>query len=134
MSRKVHTQHTLYAGPYLAPPCKVGDPLHCEMFGDVTVRGFSRAPVRWPLCYPKRWKGRPFGAKVPILCGDLVRAVCEESAHAVSEHWGASITLVRRWRELIAGTKEDVATYLAIKRLDPEFRARFYPEASISAS
>jgi hypothetical protein len=39
-----------------------------------------------------------WGRRSPILCGDLVRAVQQESALAVAYHWGVCHNVVTRWR------------------------------------
>src|SRR5262245_21073506 len=58
----------LLFGPYAAPPCRVGDRLVCERYGESVVAGRSGGPIPWPVC---RAPGRPR----LILCGDLARAV-----------------------------------------------------------
>jgi hypothetical protein len=116
----------LIEGPYKPPKCRMGSVLHDEMLGDVRVVGRSKAPIAWPLCEePPRPGPNPFGT-IPILCGDLVKAVCEESTNAVAEWWGVSPRLVRRWRQAISGEDTNISTALTLKRYDPEFRRKFY--------
>lgn len=83
--------HTLLFGPYTAPACKIGDVLDDAHYGRVVVGGFTDAPVSWPR--PRR-KGRP----APVLTGQLLDAIRQESAYAVAYWWGASITQVQNWR------------------------------------
>ena len=53
--------------PYAAPPCRVGDRLVCERYGESIVAEMSGGPIPWPVC---RAPGRPR----LILCGDLAHA------------------------------------------------------------
>ena len=120
----------LIAGPYHPPKLRVGSRVHDEMLGEVKVVGRQTGPIPWPLCdEPPRPGPNPAG-QIPILCGELVRALCEESIDAVSQYWAVSPRLVRRWRAAIAGTKKGVATALALKKHSPAFRRRFYEGAS----
>jgi hypothetical protein len=115
----------LLGGPYEPPQFEVGSTVHDEALGDVVVVGTEKK-TGWPLCdEPTRPGPNPYG-KIPILTGDLVRAVCEESIDAVAEHWKVKPRLVRRWREAIAGTTEDVNTALALLRHNPNFRKKWY--------
>ena len=60
--------------------------------GDVVrVGGMSDAPIQWPRVLET---GRPS----LIVCGELVRAVKQESAAAVAHHWGVCETTVWKWR------------------------------------
>jgi hypothetical protein len=112
------------AGPYRAPQAHVGAVLHDERRGDVTVRGFSESPIPWPATDYK--KGRQ-EALLPVLCGDLVRAVCEEDELTVAYYWSVTRYMVEQWKRAISGatTSNAVFTALAVKRNDPEFRKRF---------
>ena len=119
---------TLESGTYSPPPrCRVGSVLHDEMLGDVKIVRMMKEPIRWPLCEAPTRPGRNPLDEVPVLCGDLVRAVCEETLKTVSETWGVPISMVKRWRAAVAGNKDNVDTLIAIRRHDPEFRRRFYP-------
>lgn len=86
-----HKDHTLLFGPYRPPVCKVGDVLDDEHYGRVVVAGFTDAPMSWPR--PRR-KGPP----APVLTGQLLDAIRQESAYAVAYWWGVSITQVQNWR------------------------------------
>jgi hypothetical protein len=116
----------LIAGPYEAPECEVGDILHDEMLGDVEVVGFQRGSLRWPLCKAPITPGpRPLN-RIPVLCGDLVRAVCEETNAVVCKYWKVPRSVVLKWRRAITGVQEGLESALALKRMDPKFRKKFY--------
>jgi hypothetical protein len=112
------------AGPYRAPQVKVGAVLRDERRGDLEVEGFSEAPIPWPAASYK--KGRR-GVLLPILCGDLVRAVCEEEELTIAYYWNVTPFMVERWKRAISGatTSNGVFTRLAIMRSNPEFRKQF---------
>ncbi len=113
----------LLNGPYEPPKCKVGSTLHDLSLGDVVV--ISKRDG-WPFTMePPRPGPNPFG-EIPVLTGNLVKAVCEESIGAVVDHWGVTRRLVRRWREAIVGRKKNVNTALALLRSDSRFRTKFY--------
>jgi hypothetical protein len=80
----------LLHGPYAAPPCRAGDTLRCERYGESVVAEMSAGPIPWPVC---RAPGRPR----LILCGDLARAVCLESEAAVAHWWGVDKATVWKW-------------------------------------
>ena len=79
----------LLFGPYNPPRTRRGKFLFCEIGGTVKVGGFSDGPIPWPI----KW-----GTNSIILCGDLVRAVRQESALAVAHHWDVCTGIVSRWR------------------------------------
>lgn len=115
-------------GPYKAPAINVGGTLYDERVqGNVMVAGFTDAPIPWPgYTYTA---GRHEGL-LPILCGDLVRAVCEEEELVVAHYWGVTRHMANEWKKAIAGAtnSDQVALNIAMKRHDPEFRKRFgYP-------
>lgn len=113
------------AGPYRPPAAKVGDVLHDEYLNrDVRVEGKTEAPIPWPGMSHE--KGRHAGL-LPILCGDLVRAVVEEDALTVGHYFGVTQYMIRNWKQAIAGARAstEVHTLLQMKRLDPEFRKKF---------
>ena len=47
------------AGPYQAPAAKLGATLHDERSGDVTVAGFTEAPIPWPAAEYRQARGSP---------------------------------------------------------------------------
>ena len=110
------------AGPYRPPDGKV---LHDEYLNkDVEVEGKTDALIPWPGMSHE--KGRHAGL-LPILCGDLVRAVVEEDEGVVAHYWGVTLYMVNQWKQAIAGAKTstEVHVLLQMKRLDPEFRKKF---------
>ena len=113
------------AGPYHAPNVNIGAVLHDECRGDIQVEGFSEAPIPWPAAGYR--KGRGEVPLLPILCGDLVRAVCEEDELTVAHYWGVTRYMVEQWKRAISGAKDSdsVFTGLALKRATPDFRRKF---------
>jgi hypothetical protein len=95
-----------------------------EMLGEVTVDGFTKAPISWPGTEFNR--GRHEGL-LPILTGALVRAVCEEDELTVAHYWGVTRYMVNEWKQAIAGVKDSnqVIIAIAMKKQDPAFRERF---------
>jgi len=114
------------AGPYRAPAVNVGGTLYDEMRGDIAVEGFTEALIPWPAAEYNKGRGLERGL-LPILCGDLVRAVCEEDELAVAHYWGVTRYMVEQWKRAISGAKtsDSVFTGLALKRGNPEFRKKF---------
>ena len=118
-------QYHWRAGPYRAPAVNVGSVLHDEYRGDIKVEGMSDAPISWPAADYR--KGRGEAPLLPILCGDLVRAVCEEDELTVAHYWSVTRYMVEQWKRAICGAKDSDAVFaaLAFRRDDPEFRKRF---------
>ena len=117
-------QYRWRAGPYRPPVVNVGATLHDEYLGDVTVAGMTDAPIPWPgHAYSK---GRHSGL-LPVLTGDLVRAVCEEEELVVSYYWGVTRHMVNQWKCAVAGAtnSDQVALKLALKRQEPQFRKKY---------
>jgi hypothetical protein len=113
----------LLANPYRPPRLKVGERTYCEHHGaDVEVAGTTDAPIRWPACAGLT------GGLLPILTGDLTRAVRVESAAAVAYWWGVSRSTVTRWRAALGIGRMNQGTLavwsaLAGERLSPEARS-----------
>ncbi len=84
----------LIAGPYLPPPCKVGDWIDDEVDGRLEVGGWTVAPISWP-------RRKKTGRAALILCGDLARAVRVESVEAICYWWGVRPTKVWMWRKAL---------------------------------
>ena len=82
----------LLYGPYQPPEIPPDHTLFCEMRGYLPVGRWSDASIPWP----KRWRANSL-----ILCGDLVRAVRQESVDAVSYHWGVCRGVVQTWRKAL---------------------------------
>jgi hypothetical protein len=113
------------AGPYRAPTVSIGIVLHDEWRGDIAVDGYTKAPIPWPGA--KYQHSRGDDQFLPILCGDLVRAVCEENELTVSHYWGVTRYIVEQWKRAISGatTADGVMVGLAFKREDAAFRKKF---------
>ncbi len=79
----------LLYGPYYPPRTRRGRFLFCELRGTVKVGDYSDGPIPWP----KKWRTRSL-----ILCGELVRAVRQESALAVAHHLAVCTDIVSKWR------------------------------------
>lgn len=113
------------AGPYYTPVVNVGGTLHDEWRGKVTVDGFTKAPIPWPGYTYQHSRGA--AQFLPVLCGDLVRAVCEEDELTVSHYWGVTRYIVEQWKRALSGAEnaDAVRIGLAFKRNDPAFRKKF---------
>lgn len=115
----------LLFGPYRAPDVSTGW-LDDEIDGLTEVGGWTHAPIPWPR---RRKSGRPS----LILCGDLIRAVQQESSAAVQHHWGVGPVTVWRWRQALGvgrvtpGTRERLRTETGVP---PEAAARGREAAS----
>ena len=107
-------KYRFLGGPYAAPACRVGRKLYCRWRrGWVKVDGLTDAPVMWPFT-------RPTGPRSPILCGDLVRAVRDESVAAVAAHWGVGRETVWRWRQALGVDEYNRGTRQLIRDTIPE--------------
>jgi len=109
----------LLYGPYRPPRPRRGKFLICEMRGTVKVGNYSDGPIPWPM----KWRTRSL-----ILCGDLVRAVQQESALAVAHHWAVCTDIVSKWRRslevepITAGTRR-LKSYVQSEALTPALLA-----------
>ena len=112
------------AGPYQPPAVKVGAVLHDEYRGDLKVEGMTGAPIPWPAANYN--KGR-HESLLPILCGDLVRAVCEEDELTIAYYWNVTRYMVEQWKRAISGATDSNGVFLGLvmKKNNPEFRRRF---------
>lgn len=81
----------LLFGPYTPPSVRVGDWLPDEVAGLLQVGGWSAGRIAWP-------RRKKTGKHSLILCGDLVRAVRQESSEAVQYWWGVGPVTVAKWR------------------------------------
>jgi hypothetical protein len=86
----------LLHGPYAPPKCRIGGWLKCRLRGRVKVVAISDGRIQWPMA--RRAGG---GAAVLILCGDLVKAVRQESTQAVQHHWEVKKDTVWNWRKAL---------------------------------
>ena len=88
----------LIGGPYKPPAdAAIGAVLRCEVLGDLTVSGFTDAPIPWPVGRAAGGRGR----SSLVVRDDLARAVETESVAAVCHHFGATPSVVRRWRRAL---------------------------------
>lgn len=86
----------LIGGPHELPRnAHIGVAHDCEVRGELVVTGFTDAPIPWIRGRPHKGKGPP----TLIVCGDLARAVREESARAVAHWWGVTSRTVTTWRK-----------------------------------
>ena len=113
-------------GPYRMPRVKPGQRADCEHAGTIRVVAISDAPVQWPL-------GVVRGHRIPVLCGDLVRADKQDAACDVSAAWGVSPYLVGQWRKAL-GVRRTIGSHLrlseGIRVADPA-RARKIARAKL---
>lgn len=84
----------LIAGPYLPPPCRVGDWIDDEIDGRLEVGGWTTAPISWP-------RRKKTGKASLILTEELARAVRAESSEAIAFWWGVSTAKVWMWRKAL---------------------------------
>lgn len=88
----------LIGGPHKLPPsARIGVVHECVVRGELVVTGFTDAPIPWIRGRPREGKGPP----TLIVCGDLARAVREESAVAVAHWWGVTSRTVTTWRKAL---------------------------------
>lgn len=112
--------------PYRPPECAMGDTLYCAYHDDdVEVIGFSSSKTRWPMCRVPAFSRHP----LPIVCGDLIKAITLESASVVAAWWGVSRYTVTRWRRKFGVARMNEGTRklwaeLASKRLTKESRKK----------
>jgi len=86
----------LVAGPYEPPLVKRGF-LVDEVRGKVRFATFSNALIPWPKI--KR-QGRG-GSGGFVLCGDLLRALANESGPTICHYWGVCSGTVTNWRRAL---------------------------------
>ena len=112
------------AGPYRPPAVNVGSVLHDEYRGDVKVDGTTDAPIPWPGANYNKGRNESL---LPILCGDLVRAVCEEDELTVAYYWNVTRYMVVQWKRALTGATDSNTVFnkLTMKRNDPAFRKKF---------
>lgn len=131
-SRKRIQAPRLIAGPYTPPRGKawrVGQVVQDVIRGEVEICGMSDAPIAWPIA--RTGLGRP----IPIVTGDLVRAIRMESVIAVMHFWGVSRTTVGTlWRRALRVPRYNPGTLvlwsdLSVK-LTPEIRSRAWASSA----
>jgi len=121
---KDQERYRLLYGPYEPPLVKRGF-LVDAVRGKVPFGTFSNGLIPWPKA-KRQGKGGSGGF---VLCGDLLRALAEESAPAISYYWGVSRSTVTNWRYalelkgLTAGAQRLVSLGVELARL-PESRKK----------
>ena len=100
----------LLFGPYHSPTVAPGGTLECRIRGRVKVDSWSQGRIAWP-----RTKT---GAL--ILCGELVKAVLQESKPAIKYHWGVSDHTVREWRRTLKAEPYNTGTQWLMRALAGE--------------
>lgn len=112
-------RNKLLFGPYEPPKIPRSKRLFCEMRGYLKIGGYSDGPIPWP---------RRYRTNSIILCGDLVRAVKQESVEAVSFHWGVCRNVVQNWRKALEVPEHNPGTRQLLHRtrtgLEPQTRQR----------
>src|SRR6266446_8268051 len=98
---KAEERFQLLYGPYQPPEIPPNGVLFCEIRGYLRVGLWSNAPVPWP----KRWRSNSL-----VVCGDLARAVRQESVDAISYHWGVCRGVVQTWRKALGVTENTPGT------------------------
>lgn len=89
--RRVNTRRPLF-GPYSAPEVEIGDELLCSVHGLQVVAGFY-GPRQWPRAKTKGGRARL------IVCGDLCKAISQETLDTVALQWGVHKRTVANWRK-----------------------------------
>jgi hypothetical protein len=93
--------------------------------GKVRFSRFTNTPIPWPK-FQNQSKGGSGGI---VLCGDLIRALTDESGPAVAYHWGVCQGTVRTWRRALelkgrnAGSHRLIEKGVALARR-PESQAK----------
>lgn len=106
-------RYQLLHGPYAPPAVELGDELECEIRGPVIVRAWSEGPIAWPLAC----RG---GNPAYILCGDLIRAVKDESSIAIQHWFGVGKSTVCRWRKVLKVKRANEGTSRLHRAYQPE--------------
>jgi hypothetical protein len=81
-------------GTYKTPRFRYGDPVFCEVRGEVVLVGLSAGRIPWPM-------GRRGSARSLAVFGDLAEAVQLESATAICHWWGVTAQTVSKWRKAL---------------------------------
>jgi hypothetical protein len=92
----------LHAGPYAAPPLRVGDRETCIVRDALcVVTGWSAGRVQWPTGVPVGGRSGPGF----IVTEELARAVRSESAKAIRWWFGVGSKAVAKWRRALGVTR-----------------------------
>ncbi len=95
----------LIRGPYRPPRYKIGSWIVCRLRGRVKVVGMTDAPIQWPLVVDAKGGGGRIA-----LCGDLVKAVRQESTKAIQHWWGVKSNTVWTWRKTLGVDQNNAGT------------------------
>lgn len=78
--------------------------------------GRTAAPIKWPA-HTRR------GQILPVLIGDLVKAIVLETETAISNAFGVSRYYIDLWKRALTGETDacEVHAALALLRFDPAF-------------
>lgn len=107
----------LIGAPYRPPSCGDGAWLDDAIIGLVQVRGWSTAPLSWPL---RRSRGKP----TLVVTPDLVRALETESCKAIAAWWGVHKDCVRRWRRNLKLPTDTLGSQLLKKSIHDSWRGK----------
>jgi len=114
------------AGPYHAPTVSVGGVLHDEWRGDLTVDGFTKAPIPWPGVKYQHSRGDANSCRVPVrrLGAGGVRG---GRIDRLAITGGVTRYVVEQWKRAISRATDANAVRigLAFKRQNPAFRKKF---------
>ena len=95
----------LLHGSYCPPKFKVGGWLKCRLRGRVKVFSISDSPFQWPMTCQANG-----GKRMPVMVGDLVKAIRQESAQAVAHWWGVTAQTVSHWRKALGVEQNNAGT------------------------
>jgi hypothetical protein len=83
-------------GPYRTPRFRYGSVVKCRVRGDVIIVGITNGRIPWPM---GRKPGR--GSRGPVVYGDLLKALRQESGVAICHWWGVTGQTVSYWRKAL---------------------------------
>ena len=121
-------RYRLLYGPYEPPLVKRGF-LVDAIRGKVKFSHFTDARIPWPK-FKRQTKS---GSGGHVLCGDLIRALTDESAPAVAHHWGVSGGTITNWRRVL-GLRGLNAGSHRLTEIGVELARRPQSRAKISAA
>ena len=111
------TPPRLIGGPYTPPAVPVGGVIFDVARGPVTIARMSTARIPWPVA-------RGHGNNSLVLCGGLLHAVATESGVAIMWWFGASQSVVSRWRSALGVGRLTPGSLIAYRSAGAEIAAR----------